>query len=82
MGVAIRSAVSLQLLGDASGQALLLSVLDSNNAWQKRDALYQLERLTNAEQVAFARTRLTSLANDRQVDDELRKIAKEILSRP
>ena len=44
--------------------------------------MQQLERLKTAQQVAFARTRLASLAQDPQVDDELRKLAKEVLSRP
>lgn len=82
VAVRLRASVSLILLGDVTGRAVVLEALNSKNEWDQQSALQQLARLTKPDQRAFAKMRIEAIAADLKAHEETRRLASQLLRDP
>lgn len=82
VAVRLRAAVSLILLDDVTGRAVVLEALNSKTDWDQQRALQQLARLSKLDQRAFAKTRIEAIAADLKAHEETRRLAAQLLRDP
>ncbi|MCX5683536.1 MAG: HEAT repeat domain-containing protein, partial [Planctomycetota bacterium] len=77
--VSIPAAVSLLILDQEVARQPILAWLESANPWQKNHLIHELGRVTNREQLTFARKAIGACAEDPTLDEYLRKAARKLL---
>lgn len=81
VGVRAAAAVSLIQINDTSGRDVILEALNTSNSGDKYEAIQQLNRLTQASHLEFAKARLQAISTDRSLVIGLRQSAGRLLER-